>query len=202
MRRTTACALGGVLVGTVLLGVDGTAATFTDTEGGVSVTAGAGRLALPDPTSGADQRTLALGPTAAPLPVHPDVLGSGKARLRLWAEDAHGQDACATDLALIVTSPRPEASVTASLCALSREGVDVALIDATTAPDLALAVTAAMTPDAGPRAGRWMGNLRVTLEHTTQGGFSDEQLVPVHIVVPNPQGNGNGGSGPGNGRPD
>jgi predicted ribosomally synthesized peptide with SipW-like signal peptide len=201
MRRTTACALGGVLAGTVLLGVDGTMATLSDTES-VSVTAGAGRLALSDPTPDTQPRMLTVGPTATPLRVHPEVAGSGSARLRLWAEDAHGQDACATDLVLIVTLPRPEAPVSASLCTLSQEGADVLLLDAATAPDLALAVTAAVTPDTGPRAGRWMGNLRVTLEHTTQGGFSDEQLVPVHIVVPNPQGNGNGVGTPTASRPD
>jgi predicted ribosomally synthesized peptide with SipW-like signal peptide len=201
MRRTTACALGGVLVGTVLLGVDGTLATLSDTES-VSVTAGAGRLALTDPTPEAQQRTLAVGATSAPLPVHPEVVGSGTARLRLWAEDTHGQDPCETDLVLTVTLAQPAAPVTAGLCTLAQEGADVLLLDAATAPDVALAVTAAVTPDAGPRAGQWTGTLRVTLDQTTQQGFSDEQLVPVHIVVPNPQGNGKGVGTPTAGRPD
>jgi predicted ribosomally synthesized peptide with SipW-like signal peptide len=201
MRRTTAYALGGVLVGTVLLGVDGTMATFSDTES-VSVTAVAGRLALTGPTPDDQQGTLAVGPTAAPLPVHPEIVGEGTARLRLWAEDAHQQDACRTDLVLTISVPEPEVPVTATLCTLAREGTDLFLLDAATAPRVALTVAAAVTPDAGPRAGRWKGHLRVTLEQTTTGGFRDEQLVPVHIVVPNPQGNGNGGSGPGNGRPD
>ncbi len=163
---------------------------------------GAGRLALPGPPPDAQQSTLALGPIAAPLPVHPEFVGGGTAELRLWVEDAHGQDACKTDLVLTVTLPEPTAPVTASLCTLAREGVDVATFDAATAPDLALAVTAALTPGAGPRAGRWMGDLRVTLQHTTRHGFSDEQVVPVHIVVPNPQGSGSGAVPANGGRPD
>jgi predicted ribosomally synthesized peptide with SipW-like signal peptide len=201
MRRTTACALGGVLVGTVLLGVDGTLATLSDTES-VSVTAGAGRLALTDPTPDEEQRRLAVGPIAASLPTRADITGSGTARLRLWADETHGQDACETDLVLTVTPRQPTAPVTASLCTLAREGADVLLLDAATAADLALAVTAAVTPDAEPRAGQWKGDLRVTLEQTTQQGFSDEQLVPVHIVVPNPQSKGKGGGTPNDGRPD
>jgi len=41
----------------------------------------------------------------------------------------------------------------------------------------------------------------VTLEQTPQGDFSDEELVPVHVVVPNPQGQGTGGAPGDDGRP-
>jgi hypothetical protein len=196
MRRTTVCALGGVLAGTVLLGVDGTVATLSDTEG-VSVTAAAGRLVLPDPTPDRPQPELAVGAAAASLPVHPEVVGSGTARLRLWAEDSHRQDPCETDLVLTVTLSQSSAPVTESLCTLAETGADLLVVDAVTAPDLAMAVTAAVTPEAGPRAGQWKGTLRVTLEQTTGRGFSDEQRIPVHVVVPNPQGSGNGAAGGG-----
>jgi predicted ribosomally synthesized peptide with SipW-like signal peptide len=199
MRRTTACALGGVLVGTVLLGVDGTMATLSDTES-VSVTAAAGRLALAGPTPDEQQRTLAVGPAPALLPVHPEIVGDGTARLRLWAENTHAQDPCETHLLVTITLPQPQAPVTADLCSLVREGVDLLLLDEA-APATALTVTAAAAPDAGPRARRWWGDLRVTLEQTTPQGFSDEQLIPVHIVVPNAQGNGTGGGTPKDGRP-
>jgi predicted ribosomally synthesized peptide with SipW-like signal peptide len=194
MRRTTRYALGGMLAGTVLLGVDGTVATLSDTES-ASATVGAGRLALLDPAPDAQNRPLTVGPVVVPMPVRPDVVGSGSAMLRLWAADTHGQDPCGTDLVLTVTLPQPATPVTAPLCTLAEEGVDLLVVDEGTAPDVALVVTAAVSQGAGPRAGQWKGDLRVTLEQTTLQGFSDQQSIPVHVVVPNPQGNGKGGAG-------
>lgn len=194
MRRTTSYAIGGMLAGTVLLGVDGTVAALHDTES-VSVTAGAGRLDLLDPAPDAQHRALTVGPAASPLPVRPEMVGTGSALLRLWAEDTHHQDPCGTDLVLTVTLPQPMTPVTADLCTLAGVGVALLVVDEGTAPDVALAVTAAVPPGAGPRAGQWRGDLRVTLEQTPSPGFSDQQLVPVHIVVPNPQGRGGAADG-------
>ena len=190
MRRTTAWALGGVLAGTVLLGTGGTMATFSDTES-LSATAGAGRLALAGPTP---SRQLQVGPRAAPLPVQPEVVGSGAAVLRLWASDPRGGDPCDKPILLTVTLPLPlpAVPVVADLCTLSRQGVDLLAVDSTT-PALTLTVSAAVVGDGGPAAQQWRGDLRLTLVQAGDGGFSDEQRVPVHVVVPNPQsGNANG----------
>jgi len=176
-----------VLAGTVLLAVDGTVATLSDTES-VPVTVAAGRLALPDPAPDGQQRVLAVGPAAAPLPVHPEFVGGGTAELRLWAEDTHRQDPCETDLVVTVTLSQGATPLTGSLCSLAERGADLATVNSRTAPDLSIAVAAAVPPEAGPRAGRWRGGFRVTLKQASAGGFSDEQRIPVHVVVPNQQG--------------
>jgi predicted ribosomally synthesized peptide with SipW-like signal peptide len=179
-----------MLAGTVLLGTGGTMATFSDTES-LSATAGAGRLALADPLPSAHRapQQLTIGPGSAALPVHPEIVGSGTAMLRLWAVDPSGGNPCDVPIRLSVTLPSPHEPVEATLCALAQRGVDLLLVDATS-PDLSLSVSASVVGDVGPAARQWTGDLRLSLVQVGSGGFSDEQLVPVHVVAPNPQGNG------------
>jgi predicted ribosomally synthesized peptide with SipW-like signal peptide len=176
-----------MLAGTVLLGTGGTLATFSDTEG-LSASAGAGRLSLAAPTpSGGGQ--LEIGPRPATLPVRPDVDGSGAALLRLSVVDPSGGNPCDAPIVLTVTLPLPAEPVEATLCTLAGEGVDLLSVDSST-PDLTLPVSASVVGGVGPAAQQWRGDLRLTLVQAVGGGFSDEQRVPVHVVVPNPQGNG------------
>jgi predicted ribosomally synthesized peptide with SipW-like signal peptide len=193
MRRTTAWALGGMLAGTVLLGTGGTMATFSDTES-LSATAGAGSLALADPSPSARRGTqqLMIGPKGAVLPVRPDVAGTGTAMLRLSAVDPSGGNPCDVPIILTVTLPLPAAPVEATLCTLTGEGVDLLPVDAGT-PDLTLPVSASVVHGVGPAAQHWSGDLRITLVQADEGGFSDEQRVPVRVVAPNAQGNGRTG---------
>ena len=197
MRRTTAWALGGVLAGTVLLGTGGTMATFSDTES-LSATAGAGRLALTDPTTpGQVARQLTIGPSGASLSVAPDIVGDGAAVLRLSAVDPLGGDPCRSQILLTVTPPLPVQPVQTSLCTLAREGIDLLPVGATT-PDFSLPVSVSVDGNAGPAAQQWRGDLVLTLVQAGDRGFSDEQRMPVHVVAPNPQG-ANGANGNGNG---
>jgi hypothetical protein len=178
-------------------------ATFSDTVS-QSATAGAGRLALTDPTpTGRGRSELKVGPTAALLPVQPDVVGTGTARLRLWALDPRGGDPCDEPIMLTVTLPLPAEPVDATLCTLTREGVDLLTVDSTT-PALSLPGSASVMGHVGSAAQQWRGELRLTLVQAGERGFSDEQRVPVHVVVPNPQsGNGHGhGHGHGHGNKD
>jgi predicted ribosomally synthesized peptide with SipW-like signal peptide len=205
VRRTTAWALGGMLAGTVLLGTGGTMATFSDTES-LTATAGAGRLALVDPPAGGQQ--LKVGPNAGVLPVDLDIAGTGTAQLRLWAGDSGRGDPCAEPIVLTVTIPDSAMTVTETLCVLARTGVDLLAVDSTT-PDLRLSVSASLAGDVGSSAQQWQGDLRLELVQE-DGGFSDDQRVPLQVLVPNPQsengtssGNGNGkGNGNGNGSRD
>jgi predicted ribosomally synthesized peptide with SipW-like signal peptide len=189
MRRATAWALGGMLAGTVLLGTGGTMATFSDTES-TSATAGAGRLDLLDPSTSSSRgpQQLKIGPRATALTVHPEVVGSG-AVLRLWAVDPSGGDPCGVPIELTVALPSPHEPVTADLCTLAGEGVDLLPIDATS-PVMSLPITASVVGDVGPSAQQWRGDLRLVLGQTGESGFGDEQRVPVHIVAPNRQGKG------------
>jgi hypothetical protein len=165
-------------------------ATFSDTES-LSATAGAGRLALADPSPSARRgpQQLTIGPGAAALPVHPEVVGSGTAMLRLGVVDPSGGNPCDVPIMLSVTLPFPHQPVEASLCALAQEGVDLLPVDSTS-PDLSLPVSASVVGDVGPAARQWRGNLRLSLVQVGDGGFRDERLVPVHVVAPNSQGNG------------
>jgi hypothetical protein len=166
-------------------------ATFSDTES-VSATAGAGRLALADPSTSARRgpQQLTIGPAAAALPVHPEVVGSGTAMLRLSVVDPSGGDPCDVPILLTVTLPSPRQRVEATLCTLAQEGVDLFPVDSAS-PALSLPVTASVVGDIGPAAQQWWGDLRLTLMQSDDGGgFSDEQRVPVHVVAPNPQGKG------------
>jgi predicted ribosomally synthesized peptide with SipW-like signal peptide len=207
VRRTTSWALGGMLAGTVLLGTGGTLATFSDTES-LSATAGAGRLALADaPTVRSAQQPKAGW--SALWPVQPEVVGSGTARLQLSAVAAPGGKPCDESIRLSVTLPSPAAPVEAGLCALTRTGVDLLPTVNSDTRDFTLSVSAFVPDGVDPSARTWDGDLRLTLVQAGGQGFSDEQLMPVHVVIPNPQnksgtesgtGNGNGkGNGNGNG---
>jgi predicted ribosomally synthesized peptide with SipW-like signal peptide len=192
VRRTTAWALGGMLAGTALLGTGGTMATFSDTES-LSATAGAGRLALTDPTTpGQKARQLTIGPAGASLPVAPDIEGDGTARLRLWAVEPVGGAPCDEAIVLSVTLPLPDEPVEADLCTLAREGVDLLAVGSGT-PDFRLPVSVSVEGNVGPAARQWRGDLVLTLGQPGGEGFSDEQRLPVHVMAPNPQnGNANG----------
>jgi predicted ribosomally synthesized peptide with SipW-like signal peptide len=188
VRRTTAWALGGMLAGTVLLGTGGTLATFSDTES-LSATAGAGRLALdaPSPSAQRGPQKLRLG-SATLLPVQPEVVGAGTAQLRLSAVDARGGKPCDESIRLTVTLPGSTERVETGLCALTRTSVDLFPVSSTT-PDFSLQVSVSIVGDGGSAAHEWKGDLRLTLVQAGGQGFSDEQVMPVHVVIPNPQGN-------------
>jgi predicted ribosomally synthesized peptide with SipW-like signal peptide len=189
MRRTTAWALGGMLAGTVLLGTGGTWATFSDTES-FSTAAGAGSLTLADPSpSGPRGPQTTIGPAGAVLPVHPEVVGNGTAVLRLSVVDPSGGDTCDVPIELTVTLPSPYEPVEAGLCVLAQEGVDLLPIDSAS-PALSLPISASVVGDVPPAARQWWGDLRISLVQEDGAGFSDQQLVPVHVVAPNAQGNG------------
>jgi predicted ribosomally synthesized peptide with SipW-like signal peptide len=191
VRRTTAWALGGMLAGTVLLGAGGTLATFSDSES-LSATAGAGRLALADPSPSAQRgpQKLRLGSVAL-LPVQPEVVGAGTAQLWLSAVDARGGKPCDESIRLTVTLPTTE-RVETGLCALTGASLDLFPVSSTT-PDFSLQVSVSVVGDGGSAAHEWKGDLRLTLVQGDGPGFSDEQLIPVHVVIPNSQGNGPAG---------
>ena len=209
MTRTTSWALGGMLAGTVLLGTGGTLATFSDTES-LSATAGAGRLALADAPTVRSVQQLKDGSSVL-WPVQPEVVGTGAARLQLSAVAAPGGKPCDESIRLTVTRPSPAAPVEAGLCALTRTGVDLLPTVSSDTRDFTLSVSVSFPDGVDPSAGTWSGDLRLMLVQDGGHGFSDEQLMPVHVVIPNPQnksgtesesesGTGNGkGNGNGNG---
>jgi predicted ribosomally synthesized peptide with SipW-like signal peptide len=192
VRRKTAWALGGVLAGTVLLGATGTFATFSDSES-LAATAGAGRMALVDPTpAGRGPQVLTVRPDAV-LPVEVDIVGAGSAELQLYAEDTERKDPCAAGLDVTVSRSQTVSGVqtatsfTADLCSLAGGGLDLGTVDADTR-DLGLRVAVSAQATTGPSSVKWKGSLRLVLVQSgTGGGFSDEMLVPVDLHDPNPQ---------------
>jgi predicted ribosomally synthesized peptide with SipW-like signal peptide len=190
VRRKTAWALGGVLAGTVMLGATGTFATFSDTES-LPATVGAGSIGLLSP-SPALPSPLQVKQSVS-LPVHPVIEGGGTATLRLLADGP-----CEVQLDVEVELPESPVTASGGLCeVLAGPGLDLLTVDASTAP-FELGLSVAAQEEAGTSAVQWNGSLRLVLVQSDgEGGFSDEQLVRVHLLDPNSQGKGSSGNGNG-----
>ncbi|MGY1672654.1 hypothetical protein [Geodermatophilus sp. SYSU D00710] len=198
MRRGTAWALGGVLAGTLVVGVDGTTATFVDTAV-LPAEAGAGSVTLDVTPEGpvAGHRLLVDPGQGGTVRVATDVSGAVPAELRLSVVGVPEERPCAglPDITLTVR-PATGTPTVADLCELATgRGVPLLL---TGAPDseTTLSLTATGGGGSSPAADRWDGTLRLTLEHRG-GGFSDARSVPVRVVRPDAQGGHGGGAEPG-----
>jgi hypothetical protein len=187
-----------MLAGTVLLGVEGTMATLSDTAS-LPAEAGAGSLSF-DSAGPSGRLQLHLGDTVD-LPVRAALQGTAPVALRLSVVGGSGPVPCADLPAAALTVEVPSSTqepLRASLCELARPATVLTLDGGTPTIDLTVRVmaTALENPSTGPAS--WNGALRLTLVQTP-AGFSDSQDVDVHVVAPPGQGGGTPGGGTGNG---
>ena len=191
MRRQTQWALGGVLAGTVLLGVTGTLAAFSDTEQ-TSATVGASSLDL-QVTSGPGGPSFQVGPDANHVAMVSAAAAGGSGELTLSIDGTEGDCRDLPPALVTITAPTLATPVTVSACGLRGDGVPIGRLDPASA---AVPVVVGMVGrTAGPGAAngqtQWQGQLRLTLTQD-DGGFTDTATVDVHLVAPNGTGQGNG----------
>jgi hypothetical protein len=186
-----------MLAGTVVLGVEGTMATLSDTAS-LPAEAGAGSLSF-DGAGPSGTLQLHLGNTLD-LPVRASLQGTAPVALRLSVVGGSGSVPCA-DLPAVALSVEVRSStqepLRASLCELVRPATVLTLDGGAPTIDLTLRVRATPLENPSTAPVSWTGALRLTLVQTP-GGFSDSQDVDVHVVAPPGQGGANRGGGTGN----
>ncbi|SEO41300.1 SipW-dependent-type signal peptide-containing protein [Trujillonella endophytica] len=228
MRQQTQWALGGVLAGTVLLGVTGTLAVFSDTES-ASADVGARALDLLVTADLHDDGSGRIGPLAQHTVSLQASVGAGSAGvLTLSIEDGPADCADLPPVQLSITAASLSSPVAVSACSLRTTPLPIGRLDAgTPAVTVVVGMIGRTAGAKGPAS--WDGELRLALAQDG-GGFTDTEVVPVHVVGPpgqavsplpgtppapptqpvtpvgpgngNSNGNGNGGgNGNGNGRP-
>jgi hypothetical protein len=191
-------ALGGMLAGTVFLGVEGTTATLSDTAP-ILAEAGAGSLSF-DSADAPGRLQLHLGDTVD-LPVRAALTGTAPVALQVSVVGAAGPVPCAELPAAALTVEVPSSTqepLRARLCELLSPATVLTLDGGTSAIDLTVRVTSTPLENPSVAPVSWNGALRLTLVQAP-AGFSDSQDFDVHVVAPPGQGGANPGGGAGSG---
>jgi hypothetical protein len=191
-------ALGGMLAGTVFLGVEGTTATLSDTAS-ILAEAGAGSLSF-DSADAPGRLQLHLGDTVD-LPVRAALTGTAPVALQVSVVGADGPVPCADLPAAALTVEVPSSTqepLRARLCELLSPATVLTLDGGTSAIDLTVRVTSTPLENPSVAPVSWNGALRLTLVQAP-AGFSDSQDFDVHVVAAPGQGGANPGGGAGSG---